>query len=58
MKPTEIKQSCDLISLVANAVATDTIPEAIEYLTERFDVDDPVVYQAYNVLITIQNKQN
>lgn len=58
MKPTEIKQSCDLISLVANAIATDTIPEAIEYLTERFDVDDPVVYHAYDVLTTIQNKQN
>ena len=27
MKPTERKEMCDLISLVANAIATGTIPE-------------------------------
>ena len=37
MKPTEKKFVCDLISLVANAIATGTIPEAQDYILEKYD---------------------
>lgn len=50
MTHSEVKQTCDLISLVANAVATDTIPEAIQYLTERYDENDEIVYHSYTIL--------
>lgn len=50
MTHSETKQCCDLISLVANAIATDTIPEAIQYLTERYNIDDEIVYHSYTIL--------
>ena len=57
MKPTEKKFVCDLISLVANAVATGTIPEAEDYLVGRYaGVDDPVLEHTYNVLSNINKK--
>lgn len=57
MKPTEKKFVCDLISLVANAVATGTIPEAEDYLIGRYaGVDDPVLEHTYNVLSNINKK--
>ena len=57
MKPTERKEVCDLISLVANAVATGTIPEAEDYLVGRYaGVDDPILEHTYNVLSNINKK--
>lgn len=57
MKPTEKKFVCDLISLVANAVATGTIPEAEDYLIGRYaGVDDPVLEHTFNVLSNIDKK--
>ena len=59
MKP-ESKQKfmCDLISLVANAVATGTIPEAEDYLVEKYQgVQDPILEHTFNVLSQIYNKQ-
>lgn len=50
MKHLETKQVCDLISLVANAITTNTIEEAIQYLSERYDEDDEIVYHCYVVL--------
>ena len=52
MKASEKKVVCDLISLVANAVATRTIAEAEDYLTERYDdlnedIIKHVVYDMY-----------
>lgn len=46
----EEKLACDLISLVANAIKTDTVAEAIEYLTQRYNEDDEVIHHTYNVL--------
>ena len=46
----EEKLACDLISLVANAVKTNTVAEAIEYLTQRYNEDDKVIYHTYSVL--------
>ena len=40
MKPTEKKFVYDLISLVANAVATDTISEAEDYLVDHYQGED------------------
>lgn len=58
MKPTERKFVCDLISLVANAVATDTIPEAEDYLVDTSDLyDGEIVEHVLNVLTSIKNKQ-
>ena len=49
---------CDIISTVANAVATDTIPEAEDYLQEKYDDNNAeVIDHALNVLTTIYNKQ-
>lgn len=59
MKPTEKKFVCELLSLVANAVATDTIPEAEDYLVEHFQGEDnDVVEHTLNVLTAVKNKQN
>lgn len=59
MKPTEKKFVCELLSLVANAVATDTIPEAEDYLVERFQGEDnDVIEHTLNVLTAVKNKQN
>lgn len=57
MKPTERKFVCDLISLVANAVATGTIPEAEDYLVDHPLKDEEVMEHTLNVLTTINNKQ-
>ena len=58
MKPTEKKFVCDLISLVADAVATGTIPEAEDYLVDHPVEDGEVLEHTLNVLTTINNKQN
>lgn len=58
MKPVERKHVCNLISLVANAVATDTIPEAEDYLVDTSDLyDGEIVEHVLNVLTSIKNKQ-
>ena len=58
MRPQEKKLMCDIISTVANAVATDTIPEAEDYLQEKYDDNNAeVIDHALNVLTTIYNKQ-
>ena len=58
MKSTEKKFVCDLISLVANAVATGTIPEAEDYLCDHYqDEDSELIEHSLNVLTNIKNKQ-
>lgn len=57
MKPFERKNVCNLISLVANAVASGTIPEAEDYLMDTSDLyDDQVVEHTLNVLTEINNR--
>jgi len=59
MKPFEKKNVCNLISLVANAIATGTIPEAEDYLMDTSDLyDDELVEHVLNVLTSIQNKHS
>ena len=58
MKPTERKFVCDLISLVANAVATGTISEAEDYLVDCYQGEDnELIEHSLNVLTNIKNKQ-
>lgn len=58
MKPKEKKFVCDLINLVANAVATGTIPEAEDYLVEHYQGEDnDLIEHCLNVMSSI-NKQN
>lgn len=58
MKPTEKNFVCNLISLVANAVATGTIPEAEDYLVDRYQGEDnELIEHSLNVLTSIKNKQ-
>lgn len=58
MKPKERKLCCDLISLVANAVATGTIPEAEDYLVDRYQGEDnELIEHSLTVLTQIKNKQ-
>ena len=58
MKPTEKKFVCDLISLVGNAVATGTIPEAEDYLVDHYQGEDnDLIEHSLNVLTNIKNKQ-
>lgn len=58
MKTVERKNVCNLISLVANAVATDTIAEAEDYLVDTSDLyDDELVEHTLNVLTSIKNKR-
>ena len=58
MKPTEKKFVCDLISLVANAVATDTISEAEDYLVDHYQGEyNDLVEHSLNVMSSIKNKQ-
>ena len=58
MKPFEKKNVCNLISLVANAVATDTIAEAEDYLVDTSGLyDDQLVEHVLNVLTSIKNKR-
>lgn len=57
MKPKEKKLCCDLISLVANAVATGTIPEAEDYLVDHYQGEDSeLIEHSLNVMSNI-NKQ-
>ena len=57
MKSTEKKFVCDLISLVANAVATRTIPEAEDYLVDHYQGEDnDLIEHSLNVLTSIKNK--
>lgn len=59
MKPFERKNVCNLISLVANAVATDTIAEAEDYLVDTSGLyDDELVEHTLNVLTNIKNKHS
>ena len=58
MKPKEKKFVCDLISLVANAVATGTIPEAEDFLIEKYANDDnEIIEHTLTILTNINNKQ-
>ena len=58
MKPNERKFVCNLISLVANAVATDTISEAEDYLCDHYQGEDnDLIEHTLNVLTSIKNKQ-
>ena len=58
MKPFEKKNMCNLISLIANAVATDTIAEAEDYLVDQSDLyDDDLIEHSLNVLTNIKNKR-
>lgn len=56
MKATEKKLVCDLISIVANAVVTGTIPEAEDYIIDHFEEDD-LVNHSLTVMSKIYNKQ-
>jgi hypothetical protein len=59
MKQSDKKFVCDLISLVANAVATDTISEAEDYVVDRYQGEDnDVIEHVLNTLTAISNKQN
>lgn len=55
MKPSEKKFVCDLISLVADAVATGTIPEAEDYLVDRYQGEDNDIIE--HTLRVLTNKQ-
>lgn len=58
MKAKDKKFVCDLISLVANAVATDTISEAEDYLVDHYQGEDnDVIEHTLNVLTNVKNKQ-
>ena len=58
MKSVEKRNVCNLISLVANAVATDTISEAEDYLVDQSDLyDDDLIEHSLNVLTSIKNKR-
>jgi len=58
MKQKEKKFVCDLISLVANAVATDTIEEAEDYLCDHYQGEDnELIEHSLNVMSQIYNKQ-
>ena len=52
------KLACDLISLVANAIATNTIVEAQNYLVEKYNNEEnPLITHAFQVLTEINNKK-
>ena len=58
MKSTEKKFVCDLISLVANAVATGTISEAEDYLVDHYQGEDnDLIEHSLNIMSNIKNKQ-
>ena len=57
MKQSDKKFVCDLISLVANAVATDTISEAEDYIVDHYQGEDnDVIEHTLNVLTAVKNK--
>lgn len=52
------KLAMDLISLVANAIATGTISEAEDYLVDKYQgSDNPLIEHSLNVMSEIFNKQ-
>ena len=58
MKAKERKFVCDLISLVANAIATDTIAEAEDYLVEHYQgSDNELIEHCLNVMSAINKRQ-
>ena len=58
MRPTEKKFVCDIISLVANAVATGTIPEAEDYLCDHYQGEDnDVIEHSLQVMSNINKQQ-
>ena len=58
MRISEKKFVCDLISLVANAIATGTIPEAEDYLVDHYQGEDnDLIEHSLNVMSNIKNKQ-
>ena len=58
MKANEKKFVCDLISLVANAVATGTIPEAEDYLVDHYQGEDSeLIEHSLNVMSNINKQQ-
>lgn len=58
MKPKEKEFVCDLISLVANAIATDTISEAEDYLVDHYQGEDnDLIEHSLNIMSNIKNKQ-
>lgn len=58
MKPKEKKFVCDLISLVANAIATGTIPEAEDYLCDHYQGEDnDLIEHSLNVMSNINKQQ-
>jgi len=58
MTKQEQKFACDLISLVGDAVATGTIPEAEDYLVDHYQGEDSeLIEHSLNVLTSIKNKQ-
>ena len=58
MRPTERKEVCNLISLVADAIVSDTIPEAEDYLVEKYQGEDSeIVEHCLNVMSAVKNKQ-
>ena len=57
MKPTEKKFVCDLISLVADAIASDTIPEAEDYIVSKYQGEDnELIEHTLTVLSKIHNE--
>lgn len=59
MKQKDKKFVCDLISLVANAIATDTISEAEDYVVDHYQGEDnDIIEHTLNVLTAVRNKQN
>jgi hypothetical protein len=58
MKPKEKEFVCNLISLVANAVATDTISEAEDYLVDHYQSEDnDLIEHSLNVLTNIKTNK-
>lgn len=52
------KLACDLISLVANAIATNTIAEAQDYLVEKYNNEEnSLITHTFQVLTEINNKK-
>lgn len=59
-KKSEIKRIKDLMSLIGDAVATNSISEAEDYLVERYsnELDDEFIQHTFNILDGIHNKNN
>ena len=59
MTKSEQRFACELISLVGDAVATGTIPEAEDYLIDTSDLyDSDLIEHTLNVLTNIKNKHS